>query len=149
MSSTRWNKKYGRGASTYGKAKLRRACRFVGEGVEMCSNVFDVVDGWSGLVQALPSFPPSTGLCPSPWPSAFLFPCPFRVCPLRASTTTTLPSYATVIVPQKLPQIEALAGLASPFRPIAYSYRLFILPVTRRVRLIEHRIIMVGHRFQC
>ena len=36
------------------------------------------------LVQALPSSPPSSGLGPFPSPSGFLFPCPFRVCPLRA-----------------------------------------------------------------
>ena len=36
------------------------------------------------LVQALPSSPPSAGLVPCPSASAFLFPCPFRVCPLWA-----------------------------------------------------------------
>ena len=36
------------------------------------------------LVQALSSSPPSAGLVPCPSASAFLFPCPFRVCPLRA-----------------------------------------------------------------
>ena len=36
------------------------------------------------LVQALPSSPPSSRLGPLPSASAFLFPCLFRVCPLRA-----------------------------------------------------------------
>ena len=36
------------------------------------------------LVQALPSSPPSAGLVPCLSASAFLFPCPFRFCPLWA-----------------------------------------------------------------